>query len=159
MEIFKDNYTEVFIERLIDSNNQLNSAIILLREENNGVIFPVALDNTFFEYLKNISNDKNHEENFLCDLVYKLDKPKSIFIKLKNGKLSSFYLNISNKKINLNLIELLSFAVRYPISIYIENKILYPSIKEDYFIKADSTFERKVDLYALDRNSLDNLTH
>ncbi len=159
MKVVKNNYTKVTIENLIDARNQFNTAIIMLREESTGLVFPVGLENSFFEYLKNIADDKNHEEKFLCDIVYKLDTPKEIFIDLKYNKLNSFYINKENKKVYLNLIEILSFAIRYSIDIYVENKLIHPEIPDDYFINADLVNHRKVDLYRLDKMPLDNSKH
>lgn len=159
MKILKDNYTKVIIENLIDSHNQLDTAIILLREEKTGLLFPVGLENSFFEYLKNISDDKNYEEKFLCDIVYKLDTPKEIFINLTSNKLNSFYINKDNKKVYLNLIEILSFAIRYSTSIYLQNKLIHPEIRDDYFINADLVNHRKIDLYRLDKMQLEHSKH
>ncbi len=159
MKELKNNYTKVTIEKLINSHNQFGTAIILLREEKTGLLFPVGLENSFFEYLKNISDDKTHEEDFLCDIVYKLDSPKEIFINLTSNKLNSFYTNKDNKKVYLNLIEMLSFAIRYSTSIYIQNKLIHPEIRDDYFINADLVNHRKVDLYRLDKIHLDNSKH
>ena len=50
MNLSKENYTKVVIEDLINSQNQFKTAIILLREESTGLIFPVGLENSFFEY-------------------------------------------------------------------------------------------------------------
>jgi len=159
MEILKDNYTKVFIEKLIDNNNQMNTAIILLKEEKTNFIFPVGLENSFFEYLKNIHDDKNHEERLLCDIVYELDKPSSIFIELKSYKLNSFYINKKEEKVNLNLIEILSFAIRYSIDIFVDNKLIHPERKDDYFINADLVNQRKVDLYRLDKIQSEHFKH
>jgi hypothetical protein len=159
MNLSKENYTKVIIEDLINSQNQFKTAIILLREESTGLIFPVGLENSFFEYLKNISDDKNHEEKFLCDIVYKLDSPKEIFIDLKYNKLTSFYINKNDKSVYLNLIEILSFAIRYSIDIYVQNKLIHPEIGDDYFINADLVNHRKIDLYRLDKIQLDNSKH
>jgi len=159
MNIKKENYTKVFIDKMIDSDNQFEAAIILFKEESSGYFFPLGLEAEFYEYLKSIKNDLNHDEYFLADRIYELDKPKSLYIELKNRKLNCFYLNFKNEAIKLNLIDILSIAIRYPVDIYLEYKLLHPEFLDDFFIKVDSVGDKKVDLYRLDKQHLENLKH
>jgi len=152
---FKENYTKIFIEKLVDENNDFKTSLIILRDEDKTTIFPVAVKPNSYKYLKNISNDINYEERFLCDIVYDLDKPKRIVIALKNYEIESFYINKNNEKRLLNIIELMSFSIRYSIDIYIENDLI--SAKSDEYISIDE--DKKVDLYRLDSVQFEDSKH
>jgi len=152
---FKENYTKIFIEKLVDENNDFKTSLIILRDEDKTTIFPVAVKPNSYKYLKNISNDINYEERFLCDIVYDLDRPKRIIIDLKNYEIKSFYINQNNEKKSLNIIELMSFAIRYSINIYIENELI--SVKTQEYISIDEN--KRVDLYGLDRVEFENSKH
>ena len=155
-----ENYSKVSIENLLDSNNKFQTAMIIFKEENTGWLFPLGIEDSFFDYLQSILKDKIHEENFLCDIVYSLEKPKGLYIEFKNNKLSCFYINKNDKKISLNLMDLLSIAIRYPITdIYLENQLIHPEFLDDFFINADMIQNKKVDLYRLDKQHLESQKH
>jgi hypothetical protein len=159
MEFLNKNYTKVVVEKLIDKNNQFKTAIILIKEEGFNTVFPIAIKNFHYEYLKSLFSDRKHEKVFMCDILYDLHKPKSVFINLKNGELNTFYLTRTGEIVNLNILEIMSFVIRYYVDLYIESRLIHPQEINDYFIKADSFINNKVDLYRLDKNIFDNLKH
>jgi len=154
-EFSEETYTKIFIEKLIDSTNDFRASIVILRDEKKTTMFPVIVKENSLEYLKNIENDKNYEEIFLCDIVYDLEKPQKIILNFNDDKLESFYINKNKEKKKLNIIELLSFSIRYSIGIYIENSLIYPK-SNDYM---DIENAKRIDLYGLDRVHLEKSEH
>ena len=155
IEISEETHTKIFIEKLIDSTNNFHASIVILRDEQKTTMFPIIVKENSLEYLKNIEDDKNYEEIFLCDIVYDLEKPQKIILNFKNDRLESFYINKDKKRKKLNIIELLSFSIRYSVGIYIENSLIHPTAS-DYI---DIENGKRVDLYGLDRVHLEKSEH
>jgi len=138
------NYISIIFDDLSNKDNYM----IIYKEKNGFRSFPMVLPKSAYYYLKKINND-NNKEQFLVDIVYKLEKPKELILEKRESSYSSYYISQFDNIRKLNLLDIFVISIRYnmPISL---NKSFIKDKKSDEEIFINN-MPIKVDLYRLNK--------
>ncbi len=104
-----NKYTKLSFKELINSNDKF----LIIFEDDKKNIFPIFTNENTFKFLEEINNDNVYKNNYLVDIIYELEKPKSIFISTKENE--SYYLSFKDEKRILDFRDLLILSIRYNI--------------------------------------------
>jgi hypothetical protein len=125
---------------------------MVLFKDSSNEFFPLVVPIASYYHLEHIYEDEMHQENYFVDIIYKIDKPKSLFIEKNEIGFSYYYISEKDIKRKLNLIDILTISIRYNLSINLD---IFLTDEINYFTDAPTN----VDLYRLGNIDFENFKH